>query len=130
MIFRLQREWLALPASLFREVTLPSPVHKIPHLSDQILLGLTNIRGDLHLCVSLTNLLHLEAAPVSINQPDVGLDTGLIYPRMVVIEQDGQAWGFPVDELEGLHQFQQSELRPVPTSISQASDTYTTKLIS
>ncbi len=60
VIFRLQKEWLALKASIFKEVTEPSVIRTLPHRSNEVFLGLVSIRGELQLCISLHHLLGLE----------------------------------------------------------------------
>ena len=57
LLFRLQAEWLALPAQVFQEVAERRPVHSLPHRRQGIVLGLVNVRGELLLCVSLARLL-------------------------------------------------------------------------
>ena len=63
LIFRLGQEWLAFRTQTVAEVTLPRPVHRIPHRSNEILIGLVNLRGQLQLCVSLHGLLGVDVAP-------------------------------------------------------------------
>src|SRR5262249_34761523 len=60
LIFRLFGEWLALDTRAVVEVTTPRPVHRIPHRSGQVLIGLVNLRGQLQLCVSLHGLLGVD----------------------------------------------------------------------
>ena len=61
VIFRIGREWLALPAGLVEEIVERRMVHSLPQRSSPILLGLVNIRGKLQLCVSIAALLGIEA---------------------------------------------------------------------
>jgi chemotaxis-related protein WspD len=119
-IFRLQKEWLALPAQVLKETISPTKIHIIPHRSNEILLGLVNIRGELQLCISLNNLLHLETnlAPATALSP-------IVYQRMVVIEKESHTWVFPVDEFYGLHQFADHELRDPPNHAASTIDSYT-----
>src|SRR5262249_15534027 len=56
LIFRLGEEWLALPVRVLLEVTPAKSVHRIPHRGG-LLAGLVNVRGELHLCVWLAQLL-------------------------------------------------------------------------
>jgi chemotaxis-related protein WspD len=120
LIFRLQKEWFALSAQVLKETVTPSSIHTIPQRSNQILRGLVNIRGELLLCVSLNNLLHLETAetqPQSLSP--------LIYSRMVVVEKGGHAWVFAVDELYGIQKFNTDELRHSPSGATSVAQTYT-----
>lgn len=120
----MQREWLALPAYIFKETTSPSPIHTIPYRSNQILRGLVSIRGELQLCISLTHLLNLEMA----DTPPQALSP-MVYSRMVVVEKAGSGiWVFAVDELFGVHRCHQDELLHTPTG-TQATHTYTKGLL-
>ncbi|MEA5577154.1 chemotaxis protein CheW [Anabaena sp. UHCC 0451] len=119
-IFRLQREWLALSAQVLKETISPSLIHAIPHRSNEILKGLVNIRGELQLCISLSNLLHLETTqtlPEALSP--------IVYARMIVIQKEGFTWVFPVDEFYGLYRFHEHELRDTPNSATSAINTYT-----
>lgn len=124
VIFRLQREWLALTYQVFKETTPPSVIHTIPYRSNQILRGLVSIRGELQLCISLTHLLNLETA----DTPPQALSP-VVYSRMVVVEKAGSGvWVFAVDELYGVHRCHQDELRDTPNG-TQATHTYTKGLL-
>jgi chemotaxis-related protein WspD len=120
VIFRLQREWLALSVGVFRETISPKSIHTLPHRSNQILRGLVNIRGELQLCFSLTHLLNLATAdtPVTALSP-------VVYPRMVVVEKAGSVWVFPVDELYGVQRFYPHELRDTPNSLTATNYSFT-----
>ncbi|NEQ28655.1 MAG: hypothetical protein F6K28_58765, partial [Microcoleus sp. SIO2G3] len=56
-IFRLKGEWLALPAYTITEITEPSPTHTLPHRSNNVLLGVVSIRGEIQICISLSEFL-------------------------------------------------------------------------
>ena len=125
VIVRLGKEWLALPAQLFKEVTPPCPIRTLPHRSNNILLGLVNIRGEIQLCVSLANLLGLETASAALAQNL----THVIYKRMVVVEKEENRWVFAVDEIYGVHRVGPEDLTHVPATVAKASQTYTKHLI-
>ena len=61
MIFRLGNEWLSLPVRILQEVTPPCVIQPVPHRSNELFLGLVNIRGETLLCASLSYLLNLES---------------------------------------------------------------------
>ena len=61
LIFRLGVEWLAFRTQTIAEVTTPRPVHRVPHRSNEVLLGLVNLQGQVQLCVSLHGLLGVVA---------------------------------------------------------------------
>jgi chemotaxis-related protein WspD len=129
VVFRIHREWLGLPATLFKEVTPASPIHRIPHRSNQILLGLVNIRGELQMGVSLVHLLNLDSAQPAITQSLVPANA-LANPRMMVLERGGDRWVFPVEEIYGVQRFQMSELKPAPANVAKSGNAFTRGLIS
>ncbi|MEH2350787.1 MAG: chemotaxis protein CheW [Nostoc sp.] len=120
VIFRLQREWLALSAQIFKEMSPPRVIHTLPHRSNQILRGLVNIRGELLLCISLSHLLNLEVADTAVQTV-----SPLVYSRLVVLEKAGNTWVFAVDELYGIHRFHRDELQDAPKSLTQGTQAYT-----
>ncbi|MGL5063836.1 MAG: chemotaxis protein CheW [Microcoleus sp.] len=123
-IFRLSSEWLALPAQLFKEVTQISVTHTLPHRSNNIFIGLVNIRGEIQLCISLKALLGLETA-------DAGRQniSPVVYERMVVVEREGSQWVFGVDEIYGIHRILPDRIGNVPATVSKVPETYTKGII-
>jgi chemotaxis-related protein WspD len=111
LIFRLADEWLALPVHVLVEVTDVRPVHRVPYHGG-LLAGLVNIRGELHLCVHLAQLLGI-AAPEGQPPPP--------RQRLVVVERDGERWVFPVDEVEQVHRFPVAELARVPATVGRSA---------
>jgi chemotaxis-related protein WspD len=105
LIFRLGAEWLAFKTQTVAEVTTPRPVHRIPHRSNQVLLGLVNLQGQVQLCISLRGLLGVEGT---------GASTRLV----VVRDRDrGEAWAFEADEVLGVHRVPRSQLRGIPSTL-------------
>lgn len=126
VIFRLGVEWLALKASTFQEITPPCTIHTLPHRTNEILLGLVNIRGELLPCISLNNLLGLESPGTSLNPFNSPGDlTQTVYSRMVVVNIQGDIWVFSVDEIDGIHRCDHHLIEEVPAVISKAPITYT-----
>jgi chemotaxis-related protein WspD len=124
-IFRLGSEWWALSAQLFREVTQVQTVHTLPHRSNNILLGLVNIRGEILMCVSLMELLGMENSSFQII-PERGQ---AVYKRMVVVAKEGNPWVFAVDEIYGIHSIDRDQVQEVPTTVTKRSETYTKGII-
>jgi len=124
MIFRLGGELLALPVFLFQEVAQPSGIHTIPHRSNELFLGLVNIRGEILMCISLDHLLDLETIAVSPHHL-----SSVIPRRMVVVAKDEERWVFTVDEVSGIYRFQLDELQAAPVVISKATEAYTKGVI-
>ena len=51
LVFRLHREWLGLPTRALDEVAAARPVLPLPHRRDPAVLGVTNVRGTLTVCL-------------------------------------------------------------------------------
>jgi chemotaxis-related protein WspD len=123
-LFRLGGEWLALPARLFKEIVPRSIIHTLPHRSNTIFLGLVNIRGEIQLCISLQAFLGLKTLETSNQQI-----SPMVYERLVVIDQQGSRWVFPVDEVYGIHRLHPDDLENVPATVSKVPETYTKGVI-
>ncbi|MGK7905296.1 MAG: chemotaxis protein CheW [Hormoscilla sp.] len=123
LIFRLKGEWIALPTKIFKEVTPPCVIHTLPHRSNELFLGLGNIRGEIQLCIALDLLLGIETTTSPPDSP------GVVYQRMVVVEKAGDTWVFPVDEIAGVHPVQPHQFQDVPTVIDRHPETYTKAII-
>jgi chemotaxis-related protein WspD len=114
LIFRLADEWLALPAAVLVEVTDPRPLHRIPYRSG-LLAGMVNIRGELHLCARLDQLLGIAG----LGADDKG-SAQAARPRMLVVRREQEAWVFPVDEVACVWRFATSALTAVPPTLGRA----------
>jgi chemotaxis-related protein WspD len=112
VIFRLHGEWLALPTACLVEVTLPRRPHRVPHRSNAVLVGLVNIRGQLHLCVSLHGVLGIEPAKAANEEDTAGRQ------RLLVFEQHGERWVFAADEVLGVERIARAQLRRVPGTLA------------
>ena len=117
LVFRLGREWLALPAGMMEEVMELRPVHTLPHRSSAVLLGLVNIRGKLRLCFSLAALLGIEA-------DGARQHTAGTYPRMLVVKTDGQQFVFSADEVRGTHRHAPEQIGELPATLAGALTRY------
>ena len=125
IIFRLGNERLALPVNILQEVTTPYPIHTVPHRRNSVFLGLINIRGETLLCISLRNLLGLEA----ISEPAADFTNTINPQRMIVAGKNENKWVFPVDEVYGTYRFHLNEFKDAPVVISKASEAYTKGVI-
>ncbi|KRC86033.1 CheW-like domain protein [compost metagenome] len=117
LVFRLHREWLGLPTRTLDEVASTRGIMRLPHRRDPAVLGVTNVRGTLTVCVSLSRLLGLDAAaPDARERPATA--------RMLIFGGAGQAVVLPVDEVEGMHAVNLDALEPLPATVGGASLKY------
>ncbi len=122
VVFRIGREWLAVPAGLVEEIVELRTVHSLPHRSSPILHGLVNIRGKLQLCVSIAELLGIKTGGGDAEKKE----HRSIYPRMVVVRNDQHRFVFAADEVLGTHRYAEKELESLPATLSGALTKYST----
>ena len=115
MIFRLAGELFALPVGVFLEVSAPFVVHSVPGRSNQLFLGMVNVRGEIMLAASLTNLLGLSVEKGN-GQQAAG--------RMAVAGTPEGKWVFPIDEIYGIYLFNRDDVKPAPVVITNADQSY------
>jgi chemotaxis-related protein WspD len=144
LIFRLAQEWLALPAGLCQQILAPLSFHTLPHRSNDTLLGIVNVRGQLLLKVSLLNILGLNQASLKLEKSHLPegrllestqlestqLESTQIYPRMVVVAKAAETgevdtWVFDVDELHGIHSLAFGQLEAAAAGVSCAVESCT-----
>jgi len=119
-VFRTGTDWFALPASLVREVVKIGKIHTIPHLSNNVLRGLVNIKGKLEICVSIGAVLGIERLKNTESQ------TRYVSPeRLVVIVRVGQVITFPVTEVVGIVRYHPEMMRGLPVTVSGSKAIYT-----
>ncbi len=124
VIFRVASEWLSLESSVVAEVANLLPIHSLPHRQNGVVLGLASVRGELLVCISLGHVVGVE--PVSAATRERG---SAVYPRLLVIHRDAVRVVCPVDEVHGIHHFQQRNLKEVPTTVARATVAYSTALL-
>lgn len=121
LIFRVAGEWLAWKTRVALEVTPPSPVHRIPHRSNDLLSGLVNLRGQLQLLVSLGGLLRIDGASGPAGPPETR--------RFVVVKLEGRVWVFLADEVVGVRRVVRSQLLAVPANLTNPAHSHTEAVI-
>jgi chemotaxis-related protein WspD len=119
LIFRVGAEWLALSPTNLQEIAEGRPTHSVPQGRDSALLGLSNIGGELLVCMALDRLLDLEKM-----RSEISSSKRLIYRRLVVAGREGQRFVFPVDEVHGICRFHPNELKEVPSTVAKAQRAY------
>jgi chemotaxis-related protein WspD len=119
LIFRVGVEWLALSPAHIQEIVADSPTHSVPQRRKSALLGLTNIGGELLLCMALDRLLGFEKIG-----PEKLSSKRTIDRRLLVAGREGSRFVFPVDEVHGVHRFNPNELKETPSTVAKAQTTY------
>jgi chemotaxis-related protein WspD len=125
LIFRIGSEWLALDTQRAVEVVEPRPIHRVPHRSDRLLLGLANIRGELHLCMALGELLGIDA-----RGDDATSGTTTAKQRLLVAEHNQNRWVFPVDEVEGVCRVAVDAVENLPHTVARSPRHYAQAIVS
>jgi chemotaxis-related protein WspD len=120
MIFRLGAERLAIPTHLCVEVTGSRAVHSLPHRRNVAVLGVTNVRGGLLVCISLGAILQVAADVATKAAPRTVLSE-----RMLVLGWPEGAVAAPVDEVYGVRRFRARDVQEVPATVAKAQGTYT-----
>ncbi|SPE54371.1 CheW protein [Verrucomicrobia bacterium] len=111
VLFRLQADWFALPTWACQEVAERRPIHSLPHRSQQIVLGLVNVRGELLVCVSLDQLFQVGSSQAQ---------QAHTLARLLVAGQNGHRLVFPVDEVHGPHRFDAKDLQSFSAPVARA----------
>ncbi|MFJ9449684.1 chemotaxis protein CheW [Herbaspirillum sp. NPDC101397] len=121
LAFRVGAEWLAFPTAAVVEVIEARAVHSLPGQANPAVLGLTNIRGALKICVSLGRMLGMASADAA---------SAKTAQRLLVVEHEQQVLVFPVDEVAGVYGYAADAVQPPPSTMAHAGMTYTQSLIS
>jgi chemotaxis-related protein WspD len=133
IIFRMGNERLALPVRMLQEVTRPCVIQPLPHRSNELFLGLVNIRGETLLCACLSHLLNIKITEDNVrtktNQKDISTLETINAQRMIVAGQGEDKWVFPVDEVHGIFRFHLHELQDPPVVITKSEEGYTIGII-
>lgn len=122
-LFRLGNEWLGLSTAAVAEVVERGAICALPHRPRHRVLGLTNVRGELVVCVSLGTLMELASAP---QQAAVA---GRVQPRLLVLRGETGRVAFPVDEAYGPHRFSSDDVLSTPAALANSSSTLTQRVL-
>lgn len=108
-VFECAGEHFALQTGVIRSVAEPSPIHRIPHRSDNFLLGLVNILGESELCCSLATILGLT---------ETGDHRHLLVLGVAGESRRTESFVFPVTRVCGFHYLQPEDMQPVPDTLN------------
>ena len=113
LVFRIGREWLALPAAMIDSVAPHAAGHRLPHRSGGALLGIVNVGGKLLPQVSLASLL-------GIDETDAPRASGRhTFARLVVMHSEGHHFALPVADLHGIVRYPAATLAAPPATINK-----------
>ncbi len=118
VIFRIGVEWLALATKVFREVAEQRAIHSLPHRRNGIVLGVTNVHGQLVPCVSLARLLRIEPE-ARVKKSPPGCE------RLIVAEWQQRMLTFPVNEVHGVEWHDPGQIQEPPATVVGAGPNFT-----
>jgi chemotaxis-related protein WspD len=121
LVFRIGREWLALPTRIFRHVLQTRSVHTLPHRQHRAVLGVVNVQGELLVCLSLAHLLGFEPGIAEPRDERARLEL----PRWLVVARGEEQAVLPVDQVDGVQRFAPSTFRAPPATLSQSAAAHT-----
>jgi chemotaxis-related protein WspD len=96
LLFRLGEEWLALATACLAEIAPLQAVHSLPHQRSRLLHGVANVRGALVPCLSLADLLGVQAGFTEQR-------SARAMPRMLILAAEGGPVVMAVEEIDGIH---------------------------
>jgi chemotaxis-related protein WspD len=96
LLFRLGEEWLALATACLAEIAPLQAVHSLPHQRSRLLHGVANVRGALVPCLSLADLLGVQAGSTEQR-------SARAMPRMLILAAEGGPVVMAVEEIDGIH---------------------------
>lgn len=120
IVFRVAEEWLALNVAAVIEVAQPRPIHRVPHRSDRLLVGIANVRGELQLCASLRALLNIDDSDGTDGVAAAAGQTDRTSDRLLVCQCRERRWAFPVDDVAGVQHVPKDQLGNVPSTIARS----------
>ncbi|HEU4371957.1 MAG TPA: chemotaxis protein CheW [Telluria sp.] len=118
LVFRIGREWLALPTAAIGSIAPVAPGHRLPHRAAVGLLGIVNVAGKLTPMMSLGALLGLDEqdAPAAVGRH--------IFARLLVMQWEGQAFALPVADLHGIARYAEAGLAAPAATINKGLDRF------
>jgi chemotaxis-related protein WspD len=123
VIFRIGREWLALPTGMFVEVAPTAQPHRLPHRNARGLRGIVNVGGKLYPCISLAELFGIN------EQEGAARSRRHTFARLLLVEWEGQSFALPVADLAGIVRYASGEVKPPATTINKGLVRYLTGVL-
>lgn len=124
LVFRIGREWLALPAALIDSVAPDAAAHRVPHRGGAGLLGVVSVSGKLLPAISLAHLLGIDQLDAA---KTVGRHT---FARLVVMQWEEQTFALPVADLHGIVRYAAAGVAAPATTINKGLVRFLTGVLS
>ncbi|WP_317202412.1 chemotaxis protein CheW [Janthinobacterium sp.] len=113
LVFRVGREWLALPTRLFASVAPLAKPHALPHRGGGALSGVVNVGGQLYPCMALAALLGIDDG---VQPAEARRHT---FARLLLLEWEAQRFALPVAELHGIVRYAAAATRAPAATINK-----------
>lgn len=123
LVFRIGREWLALPAAVIDSIAPQAEAHRLPHRDGAGLLGVVNVGGKLYPAISLAILLGIDVrdAPKA-----AGRHT---FARLVVVRWEGQSYALPAADLHGIVRYASRTIKAPAATINKGLERFLTGVL-
>jgi chemotaxis-related protein WspD len=123
VVFRIGREWLCLPTAIFLEVAPLAQPHRLPHRTARGLRGVVNVSGKLYPCMGLAELFGIDEGE--------GVDSTSrhTFPRLLLVQWEGQGYALPVAELLGIVRYAAAEVKTPAATINKGLQRYLTGVL-
>lgn len=123
LVFRIGREWLALPAAVIDSIAPQAGAHRLPHRDGGGLLGVVNVGGKLYPAISLATLLGIDESDVP---KAAGRHT---FARLVVVRWEGQAYALPAADLHGIVRYPARSIKAPAATINKGLERFLTGVL-
>ncbi|MES2117709.1 MAG: chemotaxis protein CheW [Pseudomonadota bacterium] len=124
LVFRIGREWLSLPTSIFQSVAPQAAPHRLPHRHARELRGIVNVGGTLYPCMSLAALLGIDESE------GVAATGRHTFARLLVVRWEEQAFALPVADLHGIVRYASATVQPPAATINKGLQRYLSGVLS
>lgn len=118
-VFRLGAEHFAIDVGAVGEIVRPPVIRQIPHGRNGVARGITNVRGQITLCIHVERILGVSLTPSSEQ----------LQSRLVVFRSGPWRLGAIVDEAVGVIRFDPSLARALPETCGNEASSPSVALI-
>lgn len=118
LVFRVGREWLSLPTTVFVSVAPQATPHRLPHRNARGLAGIVNIGGKLYPCMSLVALLGID------DSEQLAARGRHTFARLLLMQWEEQAYALPVADLHGIVRYASGTVQAPAATINKGLSRY------